>query len=426
MTRNALYAGLDVGTSGLRLVVCDRRGESCISTSRSWPGGVMPDRADNWWGMARGLLEELPPTVRADLAAIAVDGTSGTVLLATPEGRALGPAMAYNQPADAAAQQRLDALAPAQSAARGSGSGLARAVSLFERMPPSGELRVANQADWLAAQLLGALRYTDENNALKLGYDPVSRCWPDWVLACGLPPEAFLTVRAPGEVLGTLAPGVVRDTGLPAHCRVVAGTTDSIAGFLATGAHQIGDAVTSLGTTLAVKLLTGEPVFSAAHGVYSHRLGDLFLAGGASNSGAGVLANFFTGPELEALSCRLQPNRPTGLDYYPLSRPGERFPIHDPGLLPRLQPRPADDAVFLQGMLEGIARIEARAYARLNEMGCPPPHRIITVGGGAANEAWRQIRQRELGVEVVNLAAAEPALGVARLAARAPETGRDT
>lgn len=424
MTRNALYAGLDVGTSGVRLVVCDRRGEVSFSARRPWSGGTMPDRADSWWDTARGLLEELPPSVRTDLAAIAVDGTSGTVLLATPEGRALGPAMAYNQPADAQAQQRLDTLAPAQSAACGSGSGLARAVSLFERMPPSGALRVATQADWLAAQLLGALQYTDENNALKLGYDPVSRCWPDWMLACGLPPEAFLTVRAPGEVLGTLAPGVARDTGLPVHCRVVAGTTDSIAGFLATGAHQIGDAVTSLGTTLAVKLLTEEPVFSAAHGVYSHRLGGLFLAGGASNSGAGVLAGFFTDRELEALSCRLRPNRPTGLDYYPLSRPGERFPENDPGLRPRLQPRPVDDAVFLQAMLEGVARIEADAYARLSELGCPPPKRIITVGGGAANEAWRQIRQRALRVEVVNLADAKPAMGMARLAGHALETGR--
>lgn len=32
----------------------------------------------------------------------------------------------------------------------------------------------------------------------------------------------------------------------------------------------------------------------------------------------------------------------------PLAAPGERFPVNDPGLQPRLEPRPADDAVFLQ------------------------------------------------------------------------------
>ncbi len=40
---------------------------------------------------------------------------------------------------------------------------------------------------------------------------------------------------------------------------------------------------------------------------------------------------------------------PTGLDFYPLASPGERFPVNDPGLAPRLEPRPEDDALFLQG-----------------------------------------------------------------------------
>lgn len=37
------------------------------------------------------------------------------------------------------------------------------------------------------------------------------------------------------------------------------------------------------------------------------------------------------------------------LDYYPLTKPGERFPVNDPAMQPRLTPRPEDDARFLQG-----------------------------------------------------------------------------
>jgi hypothetical protein len=44
-----------------------------------------------------------------------------------------------------------------------------------------------------------------------------------------------------------------------------------------------GDAVTSLGSTLAIKMLSAVPVDDSSRGVYSHRLGDLWLAGGASN-----------------------------------------------------------------------------------------------------------------------------------------------
>lgn len=71
-------------------------------------------------------------------------------------------------------------------------------------------------------------------------------------------------------------------------------------------------------------------------------------AGGASNTGGAVLRRFFDDAALAALTPRLRPDAPTKLGYYPLLRPGERFPIADPALAPRLEPRPADDALFLQ------------------------------------------------------------------------------
>ena len=43
------------------------------------------------------------------------------------------------------------------------------------------------------------------------------------------------------------------------------------------------------------------PVNDPDTGVYSHRIGDLWLAGGASNSGGAVLAHYFQPHELEAL-----------------------------------------------------------------------------------------------------------------------------
>lgn len=54
---------------------------------------------------------------------------------------------------------------------------------------------------------------------------------------------------------------------------------DSIAAFVAAGVQQPGEAVTSLGSTLAVKLLSDARVDDAATGVYSHRLGDTWLVG---------------------------------------------------------------------------------------------------------------------------------------------------
>ena len=202
----------------------------------------------------------------------------------------------------------------------------------------------------------------------------------------------------------------------PAHCLVRAGTTDSIAAFLASGAHAPGAAVTSLGSTLVLELLSQTRVDSTQYGIYSHRLGPLWLVGGASNTGGAVLRQFFSDAELDRLSQQLQPDHPSWLDYYPLSKPGERFPINDPSLQPRLEPRPSTSVEFLHGLLEAIARIEALGYQRLQELGATPVTQVDTAGGGAKNAAWTQMRSRHLHVPVRASRQTEAAYGSALLA----------
>ena len=53
---------------------------------------------------------------------------------------------------------------------------------------------------------------------------------------------------------------------------MIAGTTDSIAAFVAARCTDVGDAVTSLGSSLALKLVSETRVDDSAKGVYSHRL----------------------------------------------------------------------------------------------------------------------------------------------------------
>eukprot|EP00435_Cladocopium_sp_Y103_P052269 s427_g16.t1 len=101
---------------------------------------------------------------------------------------------------------------------------------------------------------------------------------------------------------------------------------DSIAAFLAAGTKEVGEAVTSLGSTLAVKLRSLVRVDDAAFGVYSHRLGGdpvQWLVGGASNTGGVVLRKFFTDKVLKQLSSEIDPEKESGLDYYPLPSPGQ-------------------------------------------------------------------------------------------------------
>jgi D-ribulokinase len=124
----------------------------------------------------------------------------------------------------------------------------------------------------------------------------------------------------------------------------------------------------------------------------------------------------FDDAQLASLSAQIDPLQDSPLDYYPLAKTGERFPINDAKLAPRLEPRPVNDLEFLHGLLQSLARIEAAGYARLAELGAPPLKRVVTNGGGARNATWEKIRKRSLGVPVSAAVNFEAAYGSAMLA----------
>ena len=129
-----------------------------------------------------------------------------------------------------------------------------------------------------------------------------------------------------------------------------------------------------------------------------------------------ALLAHFTAEQLRELDPQLRPDEPTGLDYYPLPVPGERFPIADPHLAPRLTPRPTADSRFLQGLLEGLSAVEKLGYERLFELGGPRLLSVRHAGGGARSQAWMRLRARALGVPLVPAWSEEAAAGTARLA----------
>ena len=167
-----------------------------------------------------------------------------------------------------------------------------------------------------------------------------------------------------------------------------------------------------------LKVVSEQPIFAPEFGVYSHRLGDQWLVGGASNSGGNVLRHYFTDAQLQRLSAEINPDKSSGFDYYPLLKIGERFPISDPTMVGRLQPRSKKPVEFLHGLLEGIANIEQQGYNLLNQLGAPSITSVRTSGGGAANDVWEKIRQRLLNVPMLPAIHTEAAYGAAQLASR--------
>ncbi len=421
--QDGLYIGIDLGTTGCRAIAVDASGT--LQGEMSAPIPTPPRNNDEvtqdptvWWKAVTSCLQNLLKQIDPQrVQAITVDGTSGTLLLCDVKGNPVTPAIMYNDRRAVEQAKKIASLASDDSGAQGAASSLAKLLWLHERKLDKRAQFALHQADWISGQLTGKFGHSDYNNCLKLGFDAEKMVWPKWINKLGFNVALLPEVHAPGETLGTISTDIAKTFGLDADVRVLAGTTDGVASFLAAGPFEPGHAVTALGTTLVLKLLSEKPVFSLEHGVYSHRLGKYWLAGGASNSGGAVLLQYFKVEQMREMTPLLDPENLTGLDYYPLPDIGERFPINNPEMTPRLEPLPGNSVTFFQGMLEGIARIEAQGYELLEKHGAPMLNKIYTTGGGSQNPAWTRIREKILRVKLEKPRSGHAAYGAALLAA---------
>ncbi|VAX07306.1 Carbohydrate kinase, FGGY family [hydrothermal vent metagenome] len=390
-------------------------------------GRAIEQNAEIWWQALSQLLIPLFRQIKPDkINALSVDATSGTVLLCDHEGQPLHPALMYHDVRATAEAAHILNIAPVDAAAASTpSSGLAKLLWLQKQSYSNNARYFLHQADWITGKLGGCFGHSDFNNALKSGYNASSQSWPKWLDALAVKRDWLPQVQTPGRPLMPVAPDIAREFGFNKNCLLVTGTTDSTAAFLATGAHQLGDAVTALGSTLVLKIISKQPIAAAEFGIYSQPLPYLgkqknpplrWLCGGASNSGGAVLRQFFNDSQMAQMQTQLDPDTPTGLDYYPLPRRGERFPVNDPDLEPRLTPATLNQLIFFQAMLEGLSRIEKDGYDKLTQCGAPAPKRIYSTGGGVQNPAWRKIRGQLIGLPIVDAVQNDAAFGAALLA----------
>lgn len=410
-----LGLGIDLGTSGLRVSVVNTSGEPLQEQAIPYPGEFR--HADSWRQGLIALMGQVAPALKSRIAALAIDGTSGTLLACDQHGAPLGQALAYCDACPNQAAQAKALIGGEGAAASASGS-VARALELLEQLkwPESNTTLplLRHQADWLMGWLLGHWRWGEEGNNLRLGWELERQCWSGELSGAAWAP-ALPQIVASGQALGSLQPQVAAQLGLGSHCQVVSGTTDGNASVLAADPAP-GDGVAVLGTTLVLKQFHNAPLQGA--GINNHRLAGRWLVGGASNAGAGVLRRFFSDQQLQELSRQIDPRQPSGLQLRPLPQRGERFPIDDPTLEPVLEPRPVSDALFLQGLLEGLCELERLGWQRLQQLGATPIQRVLSVGGGARNPQWRQLRRQALGLPVLDRSGTSAATAMARLALR--------
>lgn len=413
---NPVFLGIDLGTSGMRVVALSEAGEIVGKSERSWdPPETNPGR---WLRTLKTLLAHLKTQLgdRYAIVALSACSTSGTVLPVDGRGMPLDQAWLYSDLRGQAQARRLGI--PASW-------GLSRWLWWAEAHPDQyRDSYLAHPADFLLSQLGGRRRVTDHTHALKSGFDLETYTWPrEWLSRHGLDPKRFPEVVAPGTVLGT----VRAEWELGPEVLIAAGITDGCAGQLAAGATRLGQVATSLGTTLifkansAVRVSGTESYPVQTQSLYSHLHPDRtsWWPGAASFCGGGVLPHFFPGGNFAALDRQAEAHLPTGLVSYPLCRPGERFPILDSefaGFLPQAE---VGSPRFYAALLEGVAMVERLGLETLAAHGIHIEGTLLTTGGGCKSPLWLRLRASLLARPLAVVKHPEAAVGAAVLAASA-------
>ncbi|XP_057500899.1 D-ribulose kinase-like [Actinidia eriantha] len=243
------------------------------------------DWLGSWKMTLHSLLEDVPLiSLRPLIASISINGTSATtIIIDSATGEPLCRPLLYNESCPDALSA-IKSIALENHTVCSGTSTLCKLVSWWNSDDSEKESALLlHQADWLLWLLHGKLGVSDHNNALKVGYDPGVDSYPSWLLS--QPYSRVLpSIQAPGTSIGLITEDIRTQFGtvFPKDCIVCIGITDSIVAFLAACATHPRKAVTSLGSTLAIKLLSTNRIDEAQFGAYSHRLDDKWLVGGAS------------------------------------------------------------------------------------------------------------------------------------------------
>jgi D-ribulokinase len=434
--KEPVYIGIDAGTQSVRAMGVTPAGEVVASASRpltSERDGVRHEQdPEHWWRAAAEALREITATLGglSEVLGVAVDATSGTILLADEQGRALTRGLMYDDGRaweEAALANEVGALLWSELGYRIQSSwALPKLMWLLRHGQARPTARLLHQNDWLNARLAGRLLPADSSHALKTGYDLLRSRWPKAIMdALGVTMSILPEVVDPGRRIGQVGRLAARETGLPIETPIFSGMTDGCAAQIASGATSIGSWNTVIGTTLVVKGATRELLRDPLGVVYSHRSIDgLWLPGGASNTGGGAIAAEFHAGQLGALNHSAELQGPTPLVVYPLTGRGERFPFAAPEAAGFTIGQAISVEERYRGVLQGIALWERLSFDALRSMGAPTAGSFTISGGATRSSALNQMRADVMERELIIPSVTEGAFGMAVLAAAAGSSMR--
>lgn len=409
----SILLGIDVGTSGAKVVATDlegrlvRSGTARYGTRVDADDGGAEQQADSWW---EAITSVAPRVVAGDhVLGVAVTSQAPTLVPVDDEGRATGPALTWLDRRAVAEAREIAEIAPGHRNGADPFFGTAKLPWLLRHWPRVGARthHVLSANGYVAARLTGRISLDDSTASLMQAFDESTGTFDERLRGRGLGIELLPPIMKTTDVIGAVTPRAAAATGIPAGTPVAAGAVDSVGSALEAGALEIGDPLVDMtgfssATVLAVPAGTHVPGF--IHERHCLPGVDLLITAqvtaGATVDWVNRLAG--GGRDLREATTLLARPRPSRLTTVP-SFAGERTPTWNTrarGVIDGVDLATDGEEIMLS-VLEGNSMELADDVAELRARGFSVD-RVLGTGGGAASAAWLQIKADVLGVPVLH------------------------
>jgi xylulokinase len=416
--------GLDLGTSGVRVVAVDLEGKIVAETNGRYPlhtpkpGWTEQNPAD-WVEASLGALKEMKDKLEAhEVLALGFSGQMHGMVALDAEGEVVRTAPLWNDQRTGEAVREIEKRVPRQELIKRTGNPaitgfqLPKVVWLRQAEPENFRRtrHVLLPKDYLGYVLTSEMA-TEPSDASGIGcLNLAKKDWDEDILkALELEKSLFPKVIASHEVVGGLKSEIAGVTGLPEGLPIIAGAGDNAAAAtgLGLGSHKLERGSVSLGTSGVIFMPLTEPtpdpegrvhLFAHADGGY-HLLGVTLAAAGSLQWYHDTFAPQTSFDELMTLAASSSPGAGSVLFRPYLA--GERTPYLDPEL------RGSWTGLSLATKREDVVRsvLEGVAYSLRDALGVMEPlaevKELLATGGGARSKLWLQIVADVLELPVV-------------------------
>ena len=434
-----LYIGVDLGTSAVKLLLMDEKGEIRNVISREYPlffphPGWSEQNPEDW---KKAVLEGIPELLKgqdaSQVAGIGAGGQMHGLVVLDENDEVIRPAILWN---DGRTQKQVDYLneeigrdvLSARTANIAFAGFTAPKILWMRENEPElfGRIRkIMLPKDYINYILTGVhcTDYSDASGMLLL--DVKNRCWSQEMLdLCGITEAQMPKLFESYECVGTLKPEIAACLGLPASVRVAAGAGDNAAAAVGTGTVGEGGCNISLGTSGTVFISSehfGVDPYNALHS-FDHADGGYHLMGcmlSAASCNKWLMENVLGTSDFAAEQAPITDDRlgNNGVFFLPYLM-GERSPINDVLARGTFTGMTMDTGrvEMVQAMLEGVAFAIRDSVEVARSLGIQISRSNIC-GGGAKSPLWKKIMANVLNIELDSSESEQgPGMGGAMLA----------